>query len=765
MTIMFGNDSLIHQPKSSNKQMINDSGSDIHMDSGYASAASISYNQTVASASSSMKKSLEPIAENYESTFNEASSASNIETPTTRSTRQLSEFHIQTPQNDKRIMETTPTKAKNPLRPSQKSSTKKNRSTVWSPYKGTPNKRNDSGTNYPSMHVSFTDKMKSAEQHKHYGLYDSTDNDNENIENNFEISVNEPSFSPIDHHNKSLISEVPILSGRTLQRHPSGIESSTPITRPMKHTHTQTVAKTQFDSENAMDAKFLLRKTQSFPAHRVSPVKRVTILQEISTNSPAKLVRHDELLEEDEVVPIREPNPARKMLAFSSNQFNSLLTGGLVDVSELAPAESSAKPQKTLTKPVATRRTSTFQRQRRIELSPPPTIASPTRNDMVKQSIQEEAMRCPKKKLQRSTSYNPASPKGNHIEKTQLKTSVDCTPPKLYRRKPLKRPATNSIGDESTTIDDITEPPAKRKLHYVGLERMDILTRLEGADNVHGLILSKLINEDLHAANRVCRSWSQIIARDKTSHSRLLKYTRELERAKENANRSKNNRIEPGPSQAKNFQRKPFARRNNSYQLRPSPRKSPPVSPSSRKFRENQKVSTDISFSLFHSHSPIITFHVYSLPILCGICFYNQVVKKLKPGQKVRKCPRCNSSSIVYTASEPLPSTPSPRKLKPNLLFSRHKGYSLPMPSTSNTAVAASARAWKSIDGHKKADPVVSEYAECSWLPCGYSFCTYCNCERHVDSVCPRQSLSSSPSSDDDVCVRPRSRRSALRRL
>lgn len=167
------------------------------------------------------------------------------------------------------------------------------------------------------------------------------------------------------------------------------------------------------------------------------------------------------------------------------------------------------------------------------------------------------------------------------------------------------------------------------------------------------------------------------------------------------------------------------------------------------------------------SRFPIITFHVHSLTILCVICFYNQVVKKLKPGQKVRKCPRCNSSSIVYTASEPSPSpsSPSPRKLKPNFLFSRHKGYSLPMPSTSNTAVAVSARAWKSIDGHKKADPVISEYAECSRLACGYSFCTSCNCERHVDSVCPRQSLSSSPSSEDDVCVRPRSRRSALRRL
>lgn len=538
-----------------------------------------------------MKKSLEPIAENYEATFNETSHVSVIETPTTRSMRQLSEFHIQTPQNDKRKQEMTPTKANysyNISRSGHKSSTKENRNSA-SPYKTTPNKTYGSATNYRS----FTQKINSASatKNRHIGLYDSTD-----IDDSFEMSVNEPSIecSPIAVHSKSFISAAAIMHDsqrRTLQRHPSGIESSTPISRAIKRTHTQTVAKTHFNEDSVANARHFLRKTQSF-----SPAKRV--LREI-TNPCQPLERHDEQLEEDDVVATKEYNPARKMLAFASNQFQTLLTGS----ASVAQMPGQAKPRETAptiaptitpTKLARMTRQNILQRQERISFSPSPTIASPTRNDVAKQSIQEDAMRRPKKKMERSTSYNPTPPKESCLEKEQRKQFIHCTPPKSYRRKPLKRSAATAIGDDSTVSGETSEPPAKRKLFYDGLEKLDIFGRLKNHTVVTDLILSMLSDEDLHASYQVCPSWSQIIQKRNSEYSRLLRYTRALRRQKENAN-TQATPFGPGPapSVATNIKRKPFEQRNLHYSLRSSPRRSPPVSPSKRKFHENQKVSAD----------------------------------------------------------------------------------------------------------------------------------------------------------------------------
>lgn len=725
MSIVLGNESINHQPIGSNKNMINESDIDVQMDSGYAS-----YNQTVASISYSMKRSLEPIAENYESTFNEASI---IETPTTRNIRQLTDFHIQTPPNQKQLQETTPTKANHFLRSSHvKGSTKKIRN-AWSPYKRTPDKENSSDAIYSIINPWLKP-------------VDTVDIDSENIENNFEMSVNEPSieYSPIDHHNKGLVSTVTIAPGinkRTLQRHPSGIESSTPISRSTRRTLTQSAVKAQFDTENATNARFLLRKTQSFPAHRASPAKHTNALKEISTNSPAKFDRYDIQPEQDAVPAIAECNPARKMLEFSTNQFNSLLSGA-IEVPSSTVAESGVRAPTTPPKKKTLR--STFQRQRRIDLWSPPTVVSPARNDVIKQTNQGEVLRCPKKKPENSISHSLASSKDSGIDKSNDTISVDRMPSDSLSRKAMKRTASNLDDSEPTSSDAVSEPAAKRKL-FTGVEQMDILTFLKGKEGALSLdILSSLSDQDLYAASRVSSSWLQIIDSHEEVRLRLERYIRALESAKENANRTIVDQNAAGPSNADNFKRKPFDQRNNYYSLRSTVQKSPPSSPKTRRFRENQKVSvlnaqTFVQAIASHFHSQLFI----------SIFIVNQVVQKLKIGQRIRKCPRCNGDSIVHAASEPQPSSPSPQKLRPNLLFSRRKGYSLPTPSSSK-ALVASMKAWKSCDDHKKSKRVHSEYAECTRLACAYSFCTNCNCDRHIDALCPRPLISSSPPSDEE---------------
>lgn len=590
MSIMLGNDSVVHHPMNNHKKLINDSGGDVHFDSGYASVASISSNQTDASASTSMKKSLVPIAENYELQFDDASGSSIIETPTTRNTRQLSAFHIQTPPNDKRMMETTPTKANNywALRSSQKSSTKENRNSAMSPYKVTPNKRKSSDSNY----LSFTDeKMKSGDKFEQFSLYDLP---KENAEDSFEMSTNEPSISPITNHNKSSTSTATTILGinrRTLQRHPSGIESSTPISRSFKRTHTQTIVKAHFDGDNAENARALKRKFKSF-----SPAKRNNVLKEISINTPVLLERHDE---EDVSDAARAHNPARKVLQFSTNQFDNLLSGH-ASVAWM-PSQAVPRVESTITptKSTMTTRTATLQRQQHIALSP-----SPTRSELPNQCIQEEAMRRPMKNLKRSTvAVAPTTPNGKRLEKELHKTSIHRTSPRSPLRNPLKRSATTAQGDESVTGEATAEPPAKRKLFYDGLEKLDILTHLKGANNVTDLILSKLSDKDLYASYHVSQSWSQIITNNTPAYSRQSRYARLSQHQKENVN-GRNLRTVSEPSTVQTSKRIPFAARNAHYSLRSSPRRSPPVSPSKRKFHENQKVDATFTLIIFnHSQS------------------------------------------------------------------------------------------------------------------------------------------------------------------
>lgn len=141
----------------------------------------------------------------------------------------------------------------------------------------------------------------------------------------------------------------------------------------------------------------------------------------------------------------------------------------------------------------------------------------------------------------------------------------------------------------------------------------------------------------------------------------------------------------------------------------------------------------------------------------------NQAVKKLKPGESMDRCPRCGGPSIVHPESEPLPKSPSPQKLKANLLL-RRKGYSLPIPNTNKASPIA--KAWKSFDECKKSEVVVSEYADCTRKACAFSYCKNCHCERHVDGKCPWPPISSSPKSDEDTRdKRPSDKRRALRRL
>lgn len=636
------------------KALFADSSCDGNLDSGYASNFSISQNHITTnssklanitnsprrSSSASFKKSidLQTINENYEL----QSSLNATETPTTRSIRQLSEFHIQTPQNAKNISETTPTKSNyfNVPNSGPRSGRKKNRSRLqWSPYQNSPTKRK-------SDPMTIKSPSNRCTLNSEFDLND--ENDAENLESIYDRSIG---FSPINPHNLSNAVTQENVSKRTLQRHPSGIESSTPKLTNFRRTQTQSNVKRNEEEKIINYPSGFLRKTQSF-----SPAKRgASILKE--TNYRNRSNREEVLIEHDET---EAPNPARKVLAFSGPQFVRLLhtksppakpnLRSNANDSQTSMKKSWQSPRKQnqsrlikefsrkkSIKPTTSTLVESFNEsdvlmslankdeptldQQSMDVSnnadainstPSSQVdlfsnfaGTPMRNNVTEKSLLDEANRTPVKRLERSFSYNPA-PKTSSPEKemNEILRRLPCTPPKKYNRKPLKRQA--SVLSDSVT----NEPAAKRRLYETfkrpppidGQEKVDILWHLTKIGDNFSVkrILNSLDDKDLQSVYCVSQAWRKAVKTDSKLDVRRRKYVRIARSVKENAFRRETkvqlrdrNHNNENITNELNKKRKPFNVCNdrNVVQSEDVPR-SPPASPSTRKFRENQKVRT-----------------------------------------------------------------------------------------------------------------------------------------------------------------------------
>lgn len=749
------------------RKFINES--DVGFDSGYASTSSSTYNVTASnnvssespvigsvSHSSIPRKSLdlETIAENYESTFMENSPAPLNETPTTRSIRQISAFHITTPQNNRNVLETTPTKSNYfyNTRSANKSGQKKSRSigsANRSPMQQILPTSQKKGNRF---NLSFKEKLKSTDnlENEYLDMFE----ESADIENSFSISMVDPAneLSPIGHHNRSAATTPRSKQRVSLQRHPSGIESSTPKHGPIKRSNPQTVAKSHFISsalggiliflmtlfsmcaigyifliflvgrEDTLHKRSrLIRKTQSF-----SPAKRnSSVLKEISTNWQAVLERHEEQIEEEEEL---FNNPARKMLTFSANQFDTLVNKKIkgtetkagnsipktkasevkssemvsrltakarlskqasnsnlfkqvsnsnliasakklhsesiadfsfesikessitekctpsscevslikpesespsdMDISVSTPASSSKTPAKSDSRA----KNSNFSIKSNIDLllNSPILIESPIRNRRSKQTIHESVQRKPMKKLERSTSLNPTiSPRPNREFNSIIYERLPCTPPKPYKRK--RRLSTDTILKDTS----VSGPAAKRKLYdicprpvsYMGFTYLDFLTQLQRTNTAPVIhkILGYLPDNDLLSAYMVSKSWADIISGNYAAKARRLKCLKIRRSSKENVPQASVSGVEDDKMISR---RKPFTRQNINTGSRKEER-SPPVSPSKRKFHENQKV--------FHLSYIIFFFFKFINVILFFVIWNNLGSPEIKTWPKINQ--------------------------------------------------------------------------------------------------------------------------------
>lgn len=149
-------------------------------------------------------------------------------------------------------------------------------------------------------------------------LFESIDEDvdYENIFNNDEANACNQSIgmSPIKPHNNSNVINVQQPNNvQGLQRHPSGIDSSTPKMN-LRRTRTQSIIKPKAILADEILRERFIRKAQSF-----SPAKRSALRESNFQNS---IDPDDVLIEEDESPAY---NPAQKVLAFNTETFGQLI--------------------------------------------------------------------------------------------------------------------------------------------------------------------------------------------------------------------------------------------------------------------------------------------------------------------------------------------------------------------------------------------------------------------------------------------------------
>lgn len=223
----------------------------------------------------------------------------------------MNAFHINTPQNTRDQLETTPKKANyfsNLHGSCTRSGSKKARNQLsnirWSLEKSSPKLR------------SSVDRMKSFSSQS--SMFESLDENYENVFNDdpAEHACNQSiGVSPIKPHNaSSTIARLPE-KPEGMQRHASGIESSTPKNN-FKRIRTQSIVKPKLNLADELTRDRLIRKTQS-----LTPSKRSALRE---TNFQYSIEPSEVPIEAAPIEP-KSYNPARKVLEFSTKKFEQLI--------------------------------------------------------------------------------------------------------------------------------------------------------------------------------------------------------------------------------------------------------------------------------------------------------------------------------------------------------------------------------------------------------------------------------------------------------
>lgn len=631
---------------------------DYSADSGYITNMSMSNSAASSSrignlTGSSFKRSLDlaPISELHEFGHTDAVPPSQaaatfgaIETPTTKSIRQLSAFHISTPPPNR--SETTPTKSNYSAQISGSGSSRKKSSHRYrySPYKSNGQARSP---------------------RERRNLFDAN-NENECAPNVHEVTIG---FSPIGAYDSGS-AKMASPKNPLLMRHPSGIESSTPKASVLRRIQTQATVRPAHDSFVDTRSTHIIRKTQSFgpnqpvlraPSGALSRAQPVSSDRLIEAGNPASLLKlsneqFHQLLESQLPAGLQTPTkqqPISAPMAASTEESrqspykrkasSSRLLRGFTRKRTLKPATNTKPAADSLNESdilmalaedmsgvetaTAAGASAVDRASAESNVTKTPNVSrcivaanksdTPSRDDSMAHSLRIEANRTPIKRFDRSISFNPTHRRFSpEKEKNKIIYGhLPCTPPKNYAKRPLKRAANKSIGISSTPVTP--EPSAKRKLYEAGTTRtvfyndkytrMDILTHLANFNlaNITANIFNRLSERDLQATRSTCRSWAYIVQQDRVNDARRRQFVQAAQSVKENSysqrkhSMSSSNVSELNNTHDVSLKRRPFNMSNIQNSVI---EKTEPVNMSLLRFQENQEVSFETVFDMERLH-------------------------------------------------------------------------------------------------------------------------------------------------------------------
>lgn len=403
--------------------------------------------------------------------------------------------------------------------------------------------------------------------------------------------------------------------------------------------------------------------------------------------------------------------------------------------------------------------------------------------------------------------------------------NIPKTPTSANKPRRLKRLTSRNLS--STKKDKPRSKPPSPKLRsqsiipgtyrrsYVGVERLNILKRLNEKDkDAMEMILDYLTDSDLVRVISVSRGWRAIIETHRRTNRRLRDYLSREAQVKENLDRTGSSREnslllglgktlscdtgKEGASVASVLApRQPFSMCNSidgslsagELKRLGSVQKSPPVSPSKRKFRENQKIASHLKKSERLKACPrcekpsriILSKATIRLALASGtVSQFSRAAAKL---EKSYTLPETTSHSIITADSvDCSPASPTnPDRIRRNLfstsLLQRSCSVDVRTPctrsgtarrrnSTDIVASSASLLERKMTTNIPPTEESQCDYAICSGKNCGFQFCIKCLCEYHPDSMC-KDLAPNSPSKEEEpshnVACSKQSRRSLLR--
>lgn len=298
------------------------------------------------------------------------------------------------------------------------------------------------------------------------------------------------------------------------------------------------------------------------------------------------------------------------------------------------------------------------------------------------------------------------------------------------------RPPSNvsqTVTESTTNVS--TASITSRTRFYCGRLKMDVLGKLHAENNLAvNKILSHLSDIDLLSLSHVSKDYRSMIKSNKTHEPKRQNYLKAYQKTKENQLPG----ATPPPKLPTDKARKgKFGDViNHSMQLR-SKHPSPPVSPSRRKFHENQKVKNEKKFKIWRnlkSYFQIAKSHAGPLK-KCPRCCKPAIINSIK----IRSSPRKKKSSIhklstvgagrVHKRIKTFLSKPSIESQ--NISEQLYTTFPCMLDSASDSSNCGTPSSDES-----SCETEIYEFAECSGISCNFKFCVNCNCKYHPRQRC-----------------------------